>query len=892
MPLMSPSPHHSDAAGAGKPALESREQGGGLRSSLSGEAESLFAQSGSIPDFFAAALDGAMALVRADGGEIATLDDTRHVFVLRARRTRPRLESHLGPFGAPGRASQPVLPPLPTHPLVGPAPSHSGVLASIPSHPSFPNVEDDANPFDEIEIQSTQLLPATMNTRTYRKGERLIGLTWERGEAILLKGEDCRALPGGSAPPDPDAPWHLAVPILRPSTLAMTRPATDVIGVIAVYNRDPLWSFSPRDMELLILHADRVARGMLAADLARQNASQAELLDVLGSDVAGGDPRALYPRLRDVVRRMIDAPSFAVALYFPSNDVVSFEIAEHENVSVPTGQILASHLPPWWGAVWRGQTVRVSTPEERAQHPELCVLGWENGTPVQSVLAAPLIIGNHFLGAIVAGSPRIDTYAPEHERLFSAIARSAAVLIQNALLTNAQKHTLDTARRRQEQLSRLNNAVLTLNASLDLERTFSALVAQAAVLTSATVCAVFELNAAKDALIGKVANIHVDGPHTPLRDTRVPLDWRGLNDIIKSGQFQVLDHLESEWQDDTSVGRLLAEHRIRSCLVLPLLRGEKTLGLLVVYTPGQEHHFSSEETVLLQGLAEQGASAVDNARIFEDQQRLNRQLNEALEEKKELDRLKDDFILTVSHEFRTPVTAIEGYVTLIGRHGHKLEQEKLDQFATEIHQSTHQLMGMIDRLHDANSIESQTLQLDLQPVNLRSAAEEAIATLAPDAKPRMRLEIPENLWVLAEEKKLTTVFSNLLGNAIKYSPAGMPCQITARIEDRATLARQGRASALSSEAPERWVVTEVRDWGEGITPDEQKKLFQKFVRLSRSLTTAVRGTGLGLWICLKYIEVMGGDIWVESEYGQGSQFQFSLPYIVDAEEAQSARSLA
>jgi signal transduction histidine kinase len=887
MPPMPPSPRHSDASGAADLPPGNRASSGAGPRSLPGGTEPMFSESGSITDFFAAALEGAMALVRADGGEIATLDDTRHVFVLRARRTRPRLDAQLGPLGAAGRASQPILPPLPSHPIA----DHSSVHYSSASHPSLPGIGDEASPLDEIEIQSTQLLPATMYTRTYRKGERLIGLVWERGEALLLKGEECRALPGGSAPADPDAPWHLAVPILRPGTLAMTRSSTDVIGVIAVYNKDPLWSFSARDMELLVLHADRVARGMLAADLSRQNASQAELLDVLGSDVAGADPRALYPRLRDVVRRMIDAPSFAVVLYSPHNDTASFEIAEHENAGVPMGHFPASALPPWWSVVWHGQTVRVSTPEERAQHPELCILGWEGEKPAQSVLAAPLIIGNHFLGAMVAGSPRVDVYAPEHERLFNAIARSAAVLIQNSLLADAQKHTLDTARRRQEQLSRLNNAVLTLNASLELDRTLSALVMHAKAQTSATVCAVFLLDETKSELVGRAANIHVDGPHTPLSEARVPVDWRDLKHILESGQFLVLDHLESEWKDNTSVGRLLAEQRIRSCLLLPLLHKEP-LGALVVFTPGHEHRFSSEETVLLQGLASQGALAISNARMYEEQQRLNRQLEEALEKQKELDQLKDDFILTVSHEFRTPVTAIEGYVTLIGRHGHKLEQSKLDQFAMEIRQSTYQLMGMIDRLHDANSLETQALHLPLQPVNLRMVAQEAIATQAPEAQARMMLEIPTELWVLAEEKKLTTVFSNLLSNAIKYSPGSKPCQITARVEDRAALAQQGRSAAQAPEAPERWVVVGVRDWGEGISKEDQAKLFQKFVRLSRSLTTAVRGTGLGLWICLKYLEAMGGNVWVDSEYGKGAHFQFSLPYVVDAEDGEAAVSPA
>jgi signal transduction histidine kinase len=95
---------------------------------------------------------------------------------------------------------------------------------------------------------------------------------------------------------------------------------------------------------------------------------------------------------------------------------------------------------------------------------------------------------------------------------------------------------------------------------------------------------------------------------------------------------------------------------------------------------------------------------------------------------------------------------------------------------------------------------------------------------------------------------------------------------------RDALAAQNRPHAKAEDAPERWVVVGVQDGGPGIAPEDQDKLFHKFVRLSRSLTTSVRGTGLGLWICRQYVEAMGGDIWVESEFGKGAHFQFSLPY--------------
>lgn len=836
----------------------------------------------SISDFFAAALDGAMALVRADGGEIATLDDTRQVLVLRARRTRPRLEPSLGPIGMPGRGSQPLPPPLPSHPSASGSSSFAALGGSGWRGGSLPGIADETTPFDEIEIQSTQLLPATLSTRTYRKGERLIGLTWERAEPIIMRGEEARAIPGGSAPSDPDAPWHLAVPILLPSSLAVTRPNTGVMGVISVYNKDPLWSFSARDVELLALHADRVARGMHVADLARQNASQAELLNVLGSDLADSGPQALYPRLRDVVRRVIDASSFAVVLYHPRLGDVSFEIAERDGQPNPVGHFPATALPPWWSIVRDGRSVRVSSPEEHALHPELCVLGWGGDLPVQSLLATPLLFGNTFLGAMVAGSAHPDVYAPEHSRLFTAIASSAAILIENARLNDDMRRSLAKAHAKELQLSLLNNAVLTLNASLNVDETLRALVRQAAALTNAQVCAAFLFDDEQQHLVGRATSAPVEGMDMPIGEVKVPVEWRGLKETVGMGQFVLMDHLEQEWEDDTEIGRLLKAAQMYSCLVLPLAnndtsRNDTSLGALVVYTPRQRHHFTPEEIGLLQGLLSQGVVALNNARLFERQQQVNREQEEAIRRQQELEKMKDDFVLMISHEFRTPVTSIEGYLTLINRHLHTLDRGKLDQFAAEIHQATKQLEAMIDRLHAANSLEGEQLPVSIQPISLRRAAEDAIATQAPEAKARMMLEVPEDLHVLADPDKVMSVFANLLSNAIKYSAAGKPVQISAHGESREALREQGLPHAMAGGASARWVVASVRDWGDGISAEDQARLFQKFVRLPRSLTTPVRGTGLGLWICRRYLDVMGGDIWVESEVGTGALFQFSLP---------------
>lgn len=897
MPSMSPPPQRPQAPGASLDTLSGYgSQAASSRPLLGGDLDFTAEHQLSIADFFAQALDGAMALVHADGGEIAVFDETRQVMVLRARRTRPRFDPALGPMGIPARQSQPRGGPGGMPPAHASHASH----ASQPSNPSFPALpyhaelagsDESAALLDGIDAQSTVLLPATMISRSYRRGERLIGHTWQKGDWVLMSGDDCRALPGGTAPADPDAPHHLAVPILRPGSLAMIRPNSEVIGVIAVYNRDPLWKFTARDAEQLMLHADRVARAMRVAELSRQKQTQAELLEVLAADVGALGAQSLYPRLRDVVRRMMDAPSFAFLQFDAQKNAVSFELAERDNQPVATSFVPASTLPPWWNIVRTGRTHWISAPEDRAGRGEYCVLGWGDAQPVQSILAAPLMIGNTFMGALVAGSPRPDVYAPEHVRLFSTMARSAAIVIENTRLSHETHVALLRTREKQAQLSLLNNAVLSLNASLDLDATLRVLVKQAHVLANVECCLAFLLDTAGEGeLEARATNVRLPNPQMPLGEVRLPFDWHRLDAVLRTQPFAHFDDLDAEWDDDTVTGRFLRAWQIRSALLLPIERiehagmqapttpyGDRPLGVLMVYSPGLRHHFSSEDIGLLHGLVSQAAIAVTNARLFQAQQDLNRTLQIAIERQQELDRLKDEFILTVSHEFRTPVTAIEGYVTLIGRHGHKLEQSKLDQFASEIRQATAQLMSMITMLHDANSIETRPLELTVRPVHLCTVAERAIATQSPEARARMQLEIADDLLVLADGDRLTHVFTNLLSNAVKYSPPGAPCHVSARLVTREALAAQNRPHAKAEDAPERWVIAGVLDGGAGIAPEDQDKLFHKFVRLSRSLTTSVRGTGLGLWICRQYVEAMGGDIWVESEFGKGAHFQFSLP---------------
>ena len=646
--------------------------------------------------------------------------------------------------------------------------------------------------------------------------------------------------------------------------------------MLAVYNRDPRWSFSPRDGELLALHADRVARALQLEELAREYAGKAEMLDALHElSHVFRTSQDLFQQVRNIAGQLLDAPSFAVVLSGGHNDEASYEYAEYEHDPVATRHLPASQLPAWWRVVQGGQRLCITTPEDCSANPEYTVLGWVEDARAQSLLAAPMMVRGQVVGALVAASPRAGVYTPELAEAFESIAAATALVVQHGRLLDEIQHTLHQTREQRRLFAAYSNAAITLNASLDVDATLQSLVEQASLFTAAQVCGVFLVNEAQDTLVGAASYPKSDELRPPIVGARIPLGWNLLRHALTSQTYVELADLDDERRENTEQGRFLTQHAVRSFLALPIAdadqQGKQTiLGALLVFTPNQRRLFSPDEIGPLQGLASQAAIAITNARLY---QRLER----AFEQQKELDRLKDEFILTVSHEFRTPLTAIEGYVTLIDRHGQRLDQEKLSQFAGEIHQATNQLAGMISTLADANRMSSQPLQLTARPVNLRALAEKAIMGQAQEIRERIQLDIAPDLWALADEERLPLVFSNLITNAVKYAPGGYPYVLSARVESRASLAVAGRRHAQADSAADRWVVVGVQDRGPGISAEDQAKLFQKFVRLPQSLTTSVRGTGLGLWICRQYLDAMGGDIWIESELARGATFRFALP---------------
>lgn len=239
----------------------------------------------------------------------------------------------------------------------------------------------------------------------------------------------------------------------------------------------------------------------------------------------------------------------------------------------------------------------------------------------------------------------------------------------------------------------------------------------------------------------------------------------------------------------------------------------------------------------------------------------------------ELLRLKEDFMLQVAHELRTPITALSASLDLLQQDALSMPRAELNTMVTTLRRSALRLENLVENLLDAGSIEAGTFQVRAVPTTIRHALSEALVFVEPqmDAKAQKlatRIALSADR-VLADPRRTAQVLANLLGNASKYSP------------ERTTV-------TLEAAVREGFVQVTVKDEGPGIPADEVPRLFQRFFR-SREVREAAGGVGLGLTICRAIVQAQGGDITVDSESGRGTSIHFTVPKAREMAEEASAR---
>jgi PAS domain S-box-containing protein len=230
---------------------------------------------------------------------------------------------------------------------------------------------------------------------------------------------------------------------------------------------------------------------------------------------------------------------------------------------------------------------------------------------------------------------------------------------------------------------------------------------------------------------------------------------------------------------------------------------------------------------------------------------------------KDAEQLKDDFLSLVSHELRTPLTTIQGGASMLMRDWQGLDEHTRQQFLSDISSESRRLAGLIENMVHLANIRAGRHVLETEPVLVRSLVQHAVDAerqLAPDRA--FSVDIEPGLLASADPGRLDQVVRNIIHNAVKYSPAGTPVDVTARREDG-------------------MVVISVRDYGPGISDEDMLSVFERFHRTDGAKRSNTPGMGLGLYLARIVIEAHGGRVWIERPEGGGARVVFTVPTIDD-----------
>lgn len=765
---------------------------------------------------------------------------------------------------------------------------------------------------------------------SYAPGQGLIGITWRRSEPFFFRREEVAALPTSDVLANGDRgtgdhgnqgnannalpTWFLAAPILEPVTLSeaqerhLSTSIRQTLGVIVLYQTAPAPGYNTRHLAEIILAAERIGL-YIQNDRFRQAQTTTHAYIERLKQISGAFPsQVALGSLVDGVYRFVQdvVPDHtSILLTFFDRDLNKlFDVfAVDHKKRIPRLEEQPRIFEPDERELWRKITQEEQSSlllttaqmeaEQFAAYDELLHGTWGDQRSAQSLLFLPMKMFTRVVGSLAITSDKPETFTPERVLVLETMVQMITVSTENSRLYDRSLRMVQKAKEREESLAAINNALLAISTDLNLGELLHKFVETAASLVEARVCTFFQVSPDGEELVAKAildstgrwrsraaAQPQDRETHGELIEMiRLPFKQPLLAQMVEESNFFYLDKaMVEELAQASGEGGATFLHLTRhhKLLMIPVRYQSEIVGILAVHTPSQDRNFRPKEVSTLLALSVHAASAIRNAQLFEE-------IRDANAELRRMDKLKDEFIVTASHELRTPLSAISGYASLLKRQSTRITSQQAMRYATKIGDATQQLIALVNSMTEAAKIGAIDKKLEMQmgPVPVLAATEIAMAMVSVNVEQKITMHIDPNLWVYCDAMHLRQVLTNLLDNAAKYSPPTGLITVTATATRLSQLPeKQADFHKIANGEDDEVVLMHVCDEGDGIPMEEQGKIFEKFVRATSSLTTPVRGSGLGLFICRRYIEAMGGKLWLEMSIpGEGSIFAFYLPRV-------------